>query len=95
MNGERGVKLATPTDTLATLNLEPAVQPRRPGNVRQPACMPAPAATCFNEDLKQACERMRTAGAPAKVAITGVMRKLIVPANALIKDDRHWTRSPA
>ncbi|MFZ5930023.1 MAG: IS110 family transposase, partial [Pseudomonadota bacterium] len=30
------------------------------------------------------------AGKPAKVAITAIMRKLIVLANALLKADRLW-----
>ncbi|MET2831045.1 IS110 family transposase, partial [Mesorhizobium shangrilense] len=29
-------------------------------------------------------------GKPAKVAITAIMRKLVVLANALIRDDRKW-----
>ena len=32
-------------------------------------------------------------GKPAKVAITAVMRKLIVMVNALLKADRLWTES--
>jgi hypothetical protein len=32
---------------------------------------------------------------PAKVAITAVMRQLIILANALLRDDRPWTPKPA
>jgi len=35
------------------------------------------------------------AGKPAKIAITAVMRKLVVTANALLKADRCWTQSLA
>jgi transposase len=62
-------------------------------NVRQALYMPALVAIRFNEDLKQAYERMRAAGKPAKVAITAIMRKLIVLANALLRDRRKWTPS--
>ncbi|MDO1584338.1 IS110 family transposase, partial [Rhizobium oryzicola] len=31
------------------------------------------------------------AGKPPKVAITAIMRKLIVLANALLKNNRKWT----
>jgi len=33
------------------------------------------------------------AGKPAKVAITAVMRTLIVLANTLIRDDRKWAET--
>jgi len=35
------------------------------------------------------------AGKPPKVAITAVMGKVIVLANALLKDGRTWTPKPA
>jgi transposase len=35
------------------------------------------------------------AGKPPKVAITAVMDKVIVLANALVKDGRTWTPKPA
>ncbi len=55
--------------------------------------MPALVAVRFNPDLKACHDRLRDAGKLAKVALTAVMRKLIVLANALLKDDRTW--SPA
>ena len=55
--------------------------------------MPALVAVRFNPDLKACHDRLRYAGKPAKVALTAVMRKLIVLADALFKDDRTW--SPA
>jgi transposase len=34
---------------------------------------------------------MRAAGKPAKVAIVAIMRKLLITANALLRDNRTWT----
>ena len=52
--------------------------------------MPALVAVRFNPDLKAKYQQLITAGKPAKVAITAIMRKLIVLANALLKADRVW-----
>jgi len=41
--------------------------------------------------LKVKYTELSASGKPPKVAITAVMRKLIVLANALIRDDREWT----
>jgi hypothetical protein len=54
-------------------------------NVRQGLFMPALIPACFNPDLKSKYQQMVTAGEPAKVAITTVMRKLVVTANACSK----------
>jgi len=59
-------------------------------HLRDALFMPALVATRFNTDLKAVYERLRAAGKPHKLAITAVMRKLIVLANALIKNDRKW-----
>ncbi|MCZ8178775.1 MAG: IS110 family transposase, partial [Rhizobium sp.] len=40
-------------------------------------------------------DRLKAAGKPTKVAITAIMRKLIVLANALLKNNRKWTPKPA
>jgi transposase len=45
----------------------------------------------YNTELGQVYRALSDAGKPAKVAITAVMRKLLVLANALIRDDRKWT----
>jgi transposase len=42
--------------------------------------MPALVATCFNPDMKAEYNQLTNAGKPAKVALTAVMRKQIVPA---------------
>lgn len=62
-------------------------------NVRQALYMPALVAARFNPDLKAKYQQLIAAGKPAKVAITTVMRKLIVTANALLKADRLWVKS--
>ena len=49
----------------------------------------------FNAGLKAKYQSLIAAGMPAKVAITAVMRKLIVLANALLKDHRKWTPKSA
>jgi transposase len=64
-------------------------------NVRQALYMPALVAARFNPDLKAKYKQLIALGKPAKVAITAVMRKLIVTANALLKADRLWVKSLA
>jgi transposase len=64
-------------------------------NVRQALYMPALVAARFNPDLKAKYQQLVGAGKPAKIAITAVMRKLIVIANALLKADRCWQQSIA
>ncbi|MEX0280919.1 MAG: IS110 family transposase, partial [Arenibacterium sp.] len=34
--------------------------------------------------------RMKAAGKPSKVAITAIMRKLLIIANTLVKENREW-----
>lgn len=62
-------------------------------NVRQALYMPALVAARYNPDLKAKYQQLVTAGKPAKIAITAVMRKLVVTANALLKADRCWVQS--
>lgn len=59
-------------------------------NVRQALYMPAVVATRFNPNLKAKYQQLIDAGKPAKVALTAIMRKLIVMANALLKAGRSW-----
>ena len=63
--------------------------------LRQALYMPALVAARFNTDMKAAYSRLTQAGKPKKVAITAVMRKLIVLANALLRDNRMWQEKPA
>ena len=58
--------------------------------VRQGLYMPALVAIRFNADLKAKYEQLIKAGKAPKQAITAVMRKLIILANALLKKGRKW-----
>jgi len=60
-------------------------------NLRQALYMPALVAIRFNAELKAKYETLVAAGKPPKVAITAVMRKLVVLANALVRDQRKWS----
>jgi transposase len=63
--------------------------------VRQAIYMPALVAIRFNPPLKAKYLALRAAGKPAKVAIVAIMRKLVVIANALLRDNRKWTLEAA
>jgi transposase len=58
--------------------------------VRTGIYLAALAAARCNPQLRHDYKRLRDAGKKAKVAITAVMRKLVVLANVLIKEDRPW-----
>jgi len=58
--------------------------------LRDALYMPALVGIRFNPDFKARYQAMISAGKPAKIALTAIMRKLIELANALIKDDRLW-----
>ena len=64
-------------------------------DVRRAIYLPAIVATRFNPDMKAKYEHLISAGKCKKLAITAVMRKLIVTANALLRDQRKWTQNPA
>ena len=57
--------------------------------------MAAVSAVRCNADMARKYAELRTRGKPAKVALTAVMRKLVVLANALLTQDRLWTPEPA
>lgn len=63
--------------------------------LRQALYMPALVATRYNADMKAKYQALVAAGKPAKVAITAVMRKLIILANALLRANRQWTKNLA
>ena len=48
-------------------------------------------AAIHNPDLQRVFQRLRATGKSHKVAI--VMRKLIVLANVLLRDGRHWAET--
>lgn len=58
--------------------------------LRRALYMPALVAIRFNPPLKAQYLALRKAGKPAKVAIVAVMRKLLITANALLRDHRMW-----
>jgi transposase len=62
-------------------------------SVRRALYMPALVAMRFNPDLKAKYDHLIAAGKPAKKAITAIMRKLVVLANALLRDGRKWAQS--
>ena len=62
--------------------------------VRRMLFMPAVVAVQHNPDLKRKYEALLARGKPSKVALTAVMRKLLVLANALVQQDRTWTAQP-
>jgi transposase len=63
--------------------------------LRHALYMPALVATRYNADMKAKYQAMIAAGKPAKVAITTIMRKLIILANALLRANRPWTQKMA
>lgn len=58
--------------------------------IRQALYMPALVAIRFNPDLKAKYEHLVAAGKAPKQAITAVMRKLVILANALLKKRVAW-----
>jgi transposase len=64
-------------------------------DVRQALTMPTLVAARFNPDMKAKYAHLIETGKPAKVALTAIMRKLVVLANALLKANRTWTPKAA
>ncbi|MDC7684426.1 transposase [Asticcacaulis sp. BYS171W] len=58
--------------------------------LRHALYMPALVACRHNPDLKAKYEALRAAGKPAKVALTAIMRKLLIVANACIARNGAW-----
>lgn len=58
--------------------------------LRRALYMPALVATRFNPELSSKYQALIAAGKPPKLAITAVMRKLLLLANALLRDNRAW-----
>ena len=59
--------------------------------LREALYMPALVAIRFNPDLKRAYDRLTANGKPKKLALIAIMRKLIILANALVRENRIWT----
>ena len=64
-------------------------------NLRHALYMPALVAARFNQPMKTKYQALIAAGKPGKVALTAIMRSLIVLANALLRDNRKWTHTRA
>ncbi len=62
-------------------------------NVRQALYMPALVAMRFNPNLKVKYDQLIAVGKAPKVAITAIMRRLVVLANALLRDGRKWAQN--
>ncbi len=61
---------------------------RRPRDVLYMAALTA---TTYNPELKALYDRLKARGKHHKVALVAVMRKLVILANVLLRDDRTWT----
>ena len=62
--------------------------------LRQALYMPALFAVRFNADLRSKYQALIAAGKPAKVALTAIMRKLLILANTLLRQQRRWSPRP-
>jgi len=63
--------------------------------LRKAIYLPAVVATRFNPDMKVKYHELIANGKCKKLAISAVMRKLVVMANALLRDGRKWTKTRA
>jgi len=63
--------------------------------IRAPLFTAAMAATRYNPALKAFYERLVAAGKNRRVALIAVMRKLVVIANAVLRDNRPWDAGKA
>lgn len=62
---------------------------------RRAMYMPALCTIRHNLTFKQKYNQLIKAGKPPKVALTAIMRKLVVVANALLRDGRKWSENRA
>jgi transposase len=63
-------------------------------DVRTALYMAALVASRFNKPLRDFYKRLRAKGKPAKVALTAVMRKLLIALNAIIRNKTAWAPLP-
>lgn len=61
--------------------------------MRRSLYLPAVVATRFNPDMKTKYDQLVASGKCKKLAITAIMRKLLVMANSLLRDRRKWTKA--
>ena len=64
-------------------------------HLRQALYMPALVAIRFNADMKAKYQALIAVGKPPKIAITAIMRKLAILANAFLREQRNWTPKAA
>jgi transposase len=64
-------------------------------HLRQALYLPALVAVPCNAAMKSKYQAFLAAGKPPNVALTAIMRKLIILAHALIRDGRMWSPLPA
>ena len=62
-------------------------------HVRSALYMATLAAVRWNAVIRDFYQRLRTAGKPAKVALTACMRKLLTILNAMLKTNTPWTQN--
>ena len=61
--------------------------------LRQALDLPALVAVRFDAAMKARYDALLAAGKPPKVALVAIMRKLLILANALLRDGRTWTQN--
>lgn len=59
-------------------------------SLRRAIYMPALVAIRFNKDFKTVYDHLLKAGKAKKVAITAVMRRIVILANTLLREERDW-----
>lgn len=63
--------------------------------LRRAIYMPALVASRVNPDMREKYQQLLAAGKAKKVALTAIMRRLILLANSLLKADRKWVQHRA
>lgn len=63
-------------------------------NVRAPLYMAALAAKRFNPEIRAFASRLASRGKAPKAILTACMRKLLVTANAILRDKSPWSPRP-
>ena len=65
------------------------------GQVRTAVYFAALSAARYNAGLRGVYQRLIATGKPPKVALVAIMRKLVILANTLVREDRLWRPNPA
>jgi len=59
-------------------------------NVRKALYMAAVCASTHNPKMREFYQKLKNKGKESKVALTAVMRKLIITINAMLRDEKEW-----